>query len=654
MEVAGKSSSRVARSPWQCARCCGLELEARKTRARAANWSQVMSRALVIGRIGLAASFAALARGQAASAQPSPQIGARCLDCHASIVKSYAGTGMARALRPIAAGELAGLEPVSDADTGYRYRFAPGEHGADIVESWSPASSTRGAPPAPPTPSTPSTSESAFPLAFAIGAGDLDASFAARCGELLYLAPLEVLKTGGAPRATLSPGHSIQRGTRFTIPITEECIACHTDALPPRDYPLNLAPEASWKPSGISCAACHGPVDAHASWREAELAGKKPSERDPIVTTAHATPAESVSLCARCHLQGDARILLEPLARGVPPPGGDFLERCAVFVAKNPSVDVGFVSQVERLALSRCFTASFDKGASAMTCVTCHDPHRSIADADERARSRNACSKCHAESSADAAAKNHVAHACALEAAQREDRDCVQCHMRTTHTFDVARVEIHDHFIQRQPPPPTPAGRLRTKEAQDGELVAFAWPGRKPAAYASDPGILLMAFMSLGRPDLAGPYSAKDPGELARELPMYHHLRGSFEEQSAKLDNALRSYERALAIDPGQAETAVNLGLLLGRQRRGAEGIRLLDRVIAAHPKAEGALRNRAALKLAAQDNAGFVADLEAAQRIHPIAPVARALSQYFKSAGRDDLAEHWRAEALRLEPSQR
>jgi hypothetical protein len=98
----------------------------------------------------------------------------------------------------------------------------------------------------------------------------------------------------------------------------------------------------------------------------------------------------------------------------------------------------------------------------------------------------------------------------------------------------------------------------------------------------------------------------------------------------------------------------VNLGLLLGRLRRGAEGIQLLDRVIAAHPKAETALRNRAALKLAAKDEAGFVADLEAAQRIHPIAPVARALSQYHKAAGHDDLAEHWRAEALRLDPAQR
>ena len=135
---------------------------------------------------------------------------------------------------------------------------------------------------------------------------------------------------------------------------------------------------------------------------------------------------------------------------------------------------------------------------------------------------------------------------------------------------------------------------------------------------------------------------------------MYHHLRGSFEERSAKLDNSLRSYERALAIDPSQAETAVNLGLLLGRLSRGAEGIQLLDRVIAAHPKAEGALRNRGALKLAANDGAGFAADVEAAQRIHPIAAVARALSQYYKSAGRDDLAEQWRAEALRLEPSQR
>jgi predicted CXXCH cytochrome family protein len=604
--------------------------------------------------LAAAAPLAAQAAPTPASA-PEVEIGQRCLDCHAAIVRSYRSTGMAHALGPIEDPHLADLASVPDANSGFRYRFAAAVSGPSIVESWTPPSTSAAGAPAAQKPGV----ESSAPLAFAIGAGRLDQAYAAKLGDLLFLAPLEVVGSGAARRATLAPGHMIQPGTRFTIPITEECLACHTDDLMPREYPLNLVPrKAVWKPAGISCAACHGPVDAHAIWREAALAGEKPATPDPVLTATRTGPIESLSVCARCHLQGDARILLEPGARGIPPPGGDLLARCAVFVAKNPTHEIGFVSQVERLALSRCFIRSFDrsseKGARALTCVTCHDPHRSSTDAAERKSVRDACSRCHAEGAADDKGGAGSAGGCALKMDRRADKDCVQCHMRLTGTFDVAAVLIHDHKIERKPPPASMPSTLRTKEARDGELALFAWPGEESRAYAADPGLWMMALMSLGRPELALPFAMKDPGAVSKRLSMYYHLRGSLYEQAEKPEAARQAYERALLLDPSQAETTVNLAPLLGRLGEPQEGVRMLSRLLARYPKAEGALRNRCALDLALHDEAAFAADLEAAQRILPRAPNARALAQYYARLGRADVAEHWRAEALRLDPTQR
>ena len=70
-------------------------------------------------------------------------------------------------------------------------------------------------------------------LAFAIGAGILDRSYVARRGQSLWFAPLEVVSTPEGRHAALAPGHEIAPGSRFTTPITPECLGCHTDSPPP-------------------------------------------------------------------------------------------------------------------------------------------------------------------------------------------------------------------------------------------------------------------------------------------------------------------------------------------------------------------------------------------------------------------------------------
>ena len=192
--------------------------------------------------IVLALLASACSRPPEKASVPAPAtIGARCVDCHADLTHSDRATGMAQAVGPLRPGELARLPAVADTNSGWSYQFQEDGSGARLVENWK------------------GTRVRDVEISFAIGAGLMDRSYVARVGELQWFAPLEVVNTKSVRVPALAPGHSIRPGTRFTTPITEECLACHTDRLPPRDYPLNLRPApGTWRPEGISCGACHG------------------------------------------------------------------------------------------------------------------------------------------------------------------------------------------------------------------------------------------------------------------------------------------------------------------------------------------------------------------------------------------------------------
>src|SRR5262245_11638618 len=423
---------------------------------------------------------------------------------------------MARALEPLRPGELHGLAPVAEAD--FVYAFEEGGGSALVVE-------TQGE----------GTWRDSAPVAFAIGAGELDRSFAVTRGKRLWLAPLEVLgrgdASGGERHAALAPGHTIHPGSRFSVPITPECLGCHTDAPPPRSWPLNLAP-ASWVPRGIGCGACHGDLAGHAKAKEAENresedAGEATSE-DPLDQERAWSRVQRMERCAACHLQGDARVELEPDRLGPPPPGTPLLASRAVFVAREPGDAIGFVSHVQRLVLSRCYLESKDFPRGGLACESCHDPHRSVFEPGERARVRAACQRCHEP--ADEVARR--ASDCALPRSERPDgSDCAGCHMRRTGVFDVAEVEIHDHWIRRKPPPPSARAALRFSESADGDWRLFEWPDAPASGRADDPGLWTLALYNGNHFDRAREFAARGEGTYAKELPMLHHVRGSLLER---------------------------------------------------------------------------------------------------------------------------
>lgn len=573
-----------------------------------------------------------------------------CIDCHGDIVADWSRTGMARSLQEVEVGELDGLGVVVDGPSGYHYQLARTPEPARHV-----LGETR-----PDTPGHALGSE----LVLGIGSGERDRSYAAIHGRGMWFAPVEVLNTELGRRAVLTPGAMMTPGTRLSMPITPECLGCHTDAPPPRDFPLNLWPDPGrWRARGISCAGCHGGTAGHAAWQEEELAGEEPGGGDPILRHGALDRWAQLSVCAACHLQGDARLVLDARQLGPPPPGGDLLAQRALFVAAEPTEDVGFVSQVERLVLSRCFLES------EMTCTTCHDAHRTLHEDEERARVRAACARCHTgdgatriprrgESAQSAAAcSRDMGGEIETHAVQRErdlGRDCVSCHMPRTGVFDVAELVIHDHFIRLDGSNARPASgpdELRFAESKSGDWQRFRWPGAPAPQHVDDPGLWMMALASgehLGR---ALSLVDEAPGPTAAGLPMYHHVRGSLLESDGRLEQAAASYEHALELDPELAPSAINLGLLLGKLGRAQEGRERLDAVVERHPFADGALRNRALLRYGLGDARGFVEDLTRAFEANPRAELAGTLAEFHEAQGDAAGAQRWRVAAGKLDP---
>jgi tetratricopeptide (TPR) repeat protein len=223
--------------------------------------------------------------------------------------------------------------------------------------------------------------------------------------------------------------------------------------------------------------------------------------------------------------------------------------------------------------------------------------------------------------------------------------------MRKTPVYDVADVEIHDHFIRTRPGPPSAPSVPRTQESPTGNWVRFTWPGKAPPDSVDDPGLWMMAYAHRGHVDRALAQLDVAPGPYSAQLPMYHHTRGSLLESTGRQPEAVRAYERALELEPGFAPSAINLGLQLGLTAERESGLALLDEVLARHPEAVNALRNRGGLRAEAGDLEGFVADLTRAFELHPTAELAGILADFFRDVGDVGLAGEWAGRRAALDP---
>jgi hypothetical protein len=208
----------------------------------------------------------------------------------------------------------------------------------------------------------------------------------------------------------------------MNLPAFASCLHCHVSGMrPPFTGTENRYPSPPFSDSGVTCERCHGPGAAH-------LKG------GGIVNPAKLDATRRDAVCMQCHLEGKAAI--ERPGRHIYDfqPGEQLSDFIRYFVfADQQGVGLGAVSQFEALAQSECKKKSGD----AMSCTSCHDPHREPVAAERVSFYRQKCLACHG-------AKLGTTH-------HADQPDCTSCHMPSSLSTDVAHTEVTDHRIRRRP-----------------------------------------------------------------------------------------------------------------------------------------------------------------------------------------------------------
>ena len=333
---------------------------------------------------------------------PAPHVGAQaCSGCHAAI---YRAQRASRHSRTFSAPE--DLKGLALPDGAVADKAVPGASHALRREGGSVRLTSR-------------SGDKALKawIAFAVGSGDRGLTMVARdekgqarvCRVSSYLGGTLWDQTSHAadphpddPDGLL--GRPMGRGAE------EKCIGCHVTS--PRAARDRKVPEALDR--GIGCERCHGPGGNHL------VAVSLGFPEAAIARPSRASADQITRLCGACHKADD------PSTRDTDP-------RFVRF-------------QATTLPLSRCYT----EGQGAMSCITCHDPHR---DAETRPEPYEArCLACHGPDRESAPSKPHAIRRvpCPVDPA----RGCVGCHMPKVEGA-APHATFTDHQIRARKPPLT-------------------------------------------------------------------------------------------------------------------------------------------------------------------------------------------------------
>lgn len=478
----------------------------------------------------------------------------------------------------------------------------------------------------------------------------------------------------------LAPGFE-QGNERFDRLLATECITCHNHYPEPVPGSLNKYQKM---PRGIECERCHGPGEIHV--RE-KLSGNRIDTSqfiDYTIVNPRDLPRDlQMDLCQRCHLQGVA-ILNEGKTFMDFKPGMPLNEVMNVFLPRYTNSHEKFImaSQADRLRLSPCYQAS------EMTCITCHNPHKSV-EITNRDQYNKACLSCHGP--------NREA-ACSASSSDREleSDDCSSCHMPLSGSIDIPHINITDHYISRdntkkvksgskaaeQPEPPAFLGlKILTKEKGEPLEMAKAYIALFDK-YVASPMMLDSAWHYLEQSKaiyekkfsiLVHYHFARETYEplieLAQNLPESNWNDGwtayrlgqalfyagnylqaknffiqavnemplnlDFQEKLGatyialkQLAEARQTFEFVLKENPKREIALSNLGYLYVLQADYATGEALYDQAIALNPDYEQALLNKAAVRFLYKDIEGGTRLL---YRVLEINPANQQAQQFLK-----------------------
>lgn len=518
-----------------------------------------------------------------------------CALCHPKISDSYREKGMARAFR------LPRPEADIETFTAPPFVHAPSEQSFQIVRRGERLVFRRW-----------QTGPEGKPINvfeqevdWILGSGDHARTYLYRTGGgELYQLPLawytQTRSWGMAPGFDRPDHDGVLRRVR------RECVFCHASYpdLPagadaygaPQVFPARL-------PEGIGCQRCHGPAAEHVGLALGGI-GDRDEIRNSVFNPGDLPPARRDEVCMGCHLQpsvalpGLRRFGRSDFSFRPGEPLSDYLVQVDVEEEGRAAADRFEINHHPyRLRQSRCFLES----GGALSCLTCHDPHRRVPENERVSHYRAACLSCHEQP--------HPA-----EPAARQG-DCTSCHMPKRRTEDVVHVAMTDHLIRRAPGgPELLAPRAEAEPVLTGVhlLDKRDAPGALGEVYRATAVVrvastaeavdYLARMLETTRPAAPEPWLDLAQGLLRRRRfadaeralstvlerrpddPLALEWLALARTGQGKMDEAIDILRRVVTSGSGRADAEYNLGRLLAARGRPAEAEEHLSRAVAARP----------------------------------------------------------------------
>lgn len=538
----------------------------------------------IIGGVGVSAAFLAIA-ATVAAAPPGYVNDAACASCHAGIVQSYRHVGMSKSFyrpRPDDVIEDFGKLPFRHQRSGdvmeLRWRKE-----RLIFRRWQLDGSGKAI----------NTFEQ--PVDWILGSGHHSRTYLYQTGNgELYQLPLAWYSQ--TKEWAMAPGYDRRDHEGVLRRARLECLFCH-NAYP--DLAENTR-NGYWRnqglpaqlPEGIGCQRCHGPGAEHV--RRASSADGAAAVRAAIIRPTRLEAALRRDVCYQCHMQPSVAVPgIRRFGRDIDSfrpgqPLSSYLLRVDVTdagMARDDRFEINH--HPYRLEQSRCFRES----AGRLSCLSCHDPHRKVAEPERAAHYRAVCIGCHKD-------------------AHRATEDCVWCHMPKRRTQDVVHVVMTDHKISRRPAGPE---LLSPREEREPVIENIELPDAPPdselyrlvaAMRAGSSGAaarrLEQFLAATASPDVE-PYfdlaaaqlrqKRSDAVEKTTRLildrvpdhPLALEWLG-FAQMAGDGDAAIESLRKAARLDPLRVETQFNLGLNLAARGDRDEAAACFERALAGRP----------------------------------------------------------------------
>jgi hypothetical protein len=499
-----------------------------------------------------------------------------CLPCHADIYRSFMRTPMAQSSgRPGTADIKEQFDRTEFSDSRGRFAYRPGREAGQYFFEFRQLG-------------TDQPIKGRRELPYFVGSGRAARGYLINVDGFLYEAPVAYYNSSASWKP--APGYDGFDYPYLTRPVLPGCLQCHASGIQHTAGTQNAYASPPFSENGVACERCHGLGSEHIATGKA------------MVNPAKLASAERDSICEQCHLSGEIRVPRAGPDDKALRPGERLADSMTVFVRAGSAYERRVTSHAENLAQSACKRVSGEK----LWCGTCHDPHTVPSANEKAAYFRGKCLSCHAPSACGAP----------KSARQANGDDCAACHMPHNPVNDVDHVVFTDHSIQKRPPlatnlPPMDADLVpfRGGKASTRDLgLAYAMVGRREqnTAYLDRGFRLLQEAVAGGSRDVQTlAYLAefyRDHSDDAHALPLYEDVwrmdptqyaaaaaLGAYRMQRGNLDEAIRLWNQALAINPAMLLVRANLATALIRSRHPDQAQAVLRQALEFNPSFQAA-----------------------------------------------------------------